>query len=74
MGDRAEEKFSRALRVEAKPNEDVESLLRRFKKKLKRDNRFLEIRKHDHFVSASEKKREKKRRRKLSDGRDIRDS
>ena len=56
------------LYVKAKKGEDVESLLVRFKKKLKEHDRFLEIRKHDYFIPKSQKRRQKQRRRKFVDG------
>jgi|ETNvirnome_2_300_1030623.scaffolds.fasta_scaffold75309_2 small subunit ribosomal protein S21 len=62
-----------SLEVHSRPNESIENLLRRFKRNLKRENRFVEIRKHDFFVKPSEKRRLKKRRKKLTDGTDIED-
>jgi len=61
------------LSVEVKPGEDKEYALRRFKQKLKRDDRFVEMRRHDYFIKPSAKKRLKRRRKKLSDGRDMQD-
>lgn len=60
-----------ALKVEARKGEDVENLLRRFKRKLKKEDRIIEIRKWDYYQKPSDKKRAKRRRKKFSDGRDF---
>jgi len=65
------EEGNMALKVEARSGEDVENLLRRFKRKLKKEDRIMEIRKWDYFEKPSDKKRAKRRRRKFSDGRDF---
>jgi len=59
------------ISVKAYRGEKVESLYRRFKRKLKHENFILEIRKSDYFIKPSEKRRQKKRRRKFTDGTTI---
>jgi len=65
------EEVNMALKVEARKGEDVENLLRRFKRKLKKEDRIIEIRKWDYYQKPSDKKRAKRRRKKFSDGRDF---
>jgi|3_EtaG_2_1085321.scaffolds.fasta_scaffold01420_10 small subunit ribosomal protein S21 len=65
------EEANMALKVEARKGEDVENLLRRFKRKLKKEDRIIEIRKWDYYQKPSDKKRAKRRRKKFSDGRDF---
>ena len=57
--------------VTAHKGEKVESLYKRFKRKIKRENLILEIKKRDFFVKPSEIRRQKKRRKKYSDGTPI---
>jgi|TARA_Y100000310_G_C20445158_1_gene698028 ribosomal protein S21 len=60
-----------ALYVVNKGNEGIESMLKRFKRVLKDEGRFIEMRKQDFFVKPSELKRKKRRRKKFVDGTDI---
>jgi ribosomal protein S21 len=62
-----------SLGVVVRDNENIEHALRRWKRNLKNEDRFVEMRKHDHFIKPSEKRRLKKRRKKLSDGTSIGD-
>ena len=48
--------------------ENIESMLRRFKKFLKMEDQFKELRKHDFFLKKSDKRKLKRRRRKFTDG------
>tara|TARA_Y100001938_G_C7716306_1_gene247885 strand:- start:203 stop:442 length:240 start_codon:yes stop_codon:yes gene_type:complete len=52
------------ISVSARSDESAENLVRRFKRKLKKDGMLKEIRAHylERFKSKSEKKREKKKR------------
>ena len=52
-------------------DEDIEMMLRRFKRKMKRSGLILEMRKKEFFVRPGELRRQKKRRRKTSDGETI---
>lgn len=47
--------------VKRYPTESLESMLRRFKKKLDKDNTLKDIRKHDFYLSKSEKRRLKRK-------------
>lgn len=62
-----------ALQVIANDGENIENLLRRFKKKLKYEGRFLEMRKKDFYIKKSERLRKRRRRKKLSDGTSIKE-
>ncbi|MAE81489.1 MAG: 30S ribosomal protein S21 [Flammeovirgaceae bacterium] len=66
-----EERPNNALKVVAKEGESIESLLRRFKKKLKFEDRFREIRKWDYYLKPSDRKKLRRRRKKLTDGTSI---
>lgn len=65
------EKEKVPLKVDARDRENIEVLLRRFKRLLKKDGRIMEIRKWDYYVKPSEKKKLKKRRKKFTDGSNI---
>ena len=43
--------------VKRYPTESLESMLRRFKKKLDKDNTLKDLRKHDFYLSKSEKRK-----------------
>ena len=43
--------------VQKFPGEKVETMLRRFKKKLEKDNTLKDLRKHDYYLSPSEKRK-----------------
>lgn len=43
--------------VKRYPTESLESMLRRFKKKLDKDNTLKDLRKHDFYMSKSEKRK-----------------
>ena len=47
--------------VKRYPTESLESMLRRFKKKLDKDNTLKDIRKHDFYLSKSEKRKLKRK-------------
>jgi len=47
--------------VKKYPTESLESMLRRFKKKLDKDNTLKDIRKHDFYLSKSEKRKLKRK-------------
>lgn len=42
--------------VQKYPKEPLESMIRRFKKKLEKDNTLKDLRKHDYYLSPSQKK------------------
>lgn len=47
--------------VKRYPTESLESMLRRFKKKLDKDNTLKDIRKHDFYLGKSEKRKLKRK-------------
>ena len=47
--------------VQRYPGEPIETMLRRFKKKLEKDNTLKDLRKHDYYLSPSEKKKLKRK-------------
>ena len=51
--------------------EDIENMLRRLKRKVKQDNRLLDIKKHEFFIRPGEIKRQKQRRSRYADGTPI---
>ena len=51
--------------------EDIENMLRRLKRKVKQDNRLLDIKKHEYFIRPGELRRQKRRRSRYSDGTPI---
>ena len=54
-----------------KDSEQLERALRDLKRQLKKDNFYKEIRKREFFVSPSEKKKLKKRRKTFTTGEDL---
>ncbi len=63
----------RSVNVVLYENETLDHALRRLKRKLKMDNMIPILRKNESFISPSEEKRMKKRRKKFSDGRQFTD-
>ena len=57
----------RSVNVEVR-NGNIEGALKEMKKRLKRDDFFLELRRREFYMKPSEIKKMKKRRRKTSDG------
>ena len=57
----------RSVNVEVK-NGNIEGALKEMKKRLKKDDFFLELRCREYYMKPSEIKKMKKRRRKTSDG------
>ena len=57
----------RSVNVEVR-NGNIEGALREMKKRLKKDDFFLELRRREYYMKPSEVKKMKKRRRKTSDG------
>ena len=53
--------------------QSLERALRELKRKLKKDDFYKEMRRREYFVSPSELKKLKKRRKKTIDGGDLRD-
>ena len=53
-------------------SQSLERALRELKRKLKRDDFYKELRRREYFVSPSELKKLKKRRKKATDGGDLR--
>ena len=53
-------------------SQSLERALRELKRKLKKDDFYKEIRRREYFVSPSELKKLKKRRKKTIDGGDLR--
>lgn len=45
------------MAVKARPGETVDSLLRRFKKDVLKSEVLKDLRKHEHYISPSEKRR-----------------
>lgn len=43
--------------VKLRPGESFDSLLRRFKKQVIKENTLIELKKHDYYVSPSQKRR-----------------
>jgi len=60
-----------SLYIKAYDNESAEGLLKRFKRQMKFEGRMQEIRKSDFYLTKSQKRRLKRRRRKTSDGREL---
>ena len=58
----------RCISVVRRENETLDSLLRRYKKKMKMDNLIEEIRKRECYLSPSVIKRNKRRRKKTIEG------
>ena len=54
-------------------SQSLERALRELKRKLKKDDFYKEMRRREYFVSPSELKKLKKRRKKTIDGGDLRD-
>ena len=54
-------------------SQSLERALRELKRKLKKDDFYKELRRREYFVSPSELKKLKKRRKKTIDGGDLRD-
>lgn len=52
-------------------NDTIEDMLKRFKRKMKYSGIMQELRKREYFISKSEEKRLKKRRKKTIDGKNI---
>ena len=52
--------------------QSLERALRELKRKLKKDDFYKEMRKREYFISPSELKKLKKRRKKTTDGGDLR--
>lgn len=52
-------------------DEPLEHMLKRLKRKLKHDGRILEMRRKEYFIRPGELRRQKRRRKKFSDGRNI---
>ena len=52
--------------------QSLERALRELKRKLKKDDFYKEMRKREYFISPSELKKLKKRRKKATDGGDLR--
>ena len=61
----------RVVSVEVKDPESLEYALKLFKRKLKKENFYVELRKKEFYQKPSEIKRAQKRRRKTSDGDDL---
>jgi len=57
----------RSVNVEVR-NGNIEGALREMKKRLKKDDFFLELRRREYYMKPSEVKKMKRRRRKTSDG------
>ena len=57
----------RSVNVEVR-NGNIEGALREMKKRLKKDDFFIELRRREHYMKPSEVKKMNKRRRKTSDG------
>jgi small subunit ribosomal protein S21 len=56
------------------PGEDVEQMLKRFKRKTKHSGLIVELRKREYFVRPGELKRQKMRRKKTSTGEVLTDT
>ena len=52
-------------------DEDIDTMLKRFKRKLKHNGRIVEMRKKEYYVRPGELKRQKMRRKKTSDGAEL---
>jgi len=52
-------------------NEPIEAMLSRFKRLLKNENIFIDMRKHDYFIRPGELRRQKRRRKKTISGEEI---
>ena len=61
----------RCVSVELRSPDDLEHALRLLKRKLKKENFYVELRKKEFYQKPSEIKRAQKRRRKTSDGDDL---
>ena len=57
--------------VKMHENDSIEDMLKRFKRKIKYSGIMQELRKREYFISKSEERRLKKRRRKTIDGKNI---
>ena len=60
-----------SLQVESRYKENIESLLRRFKRQMKWEGRMLEIREHEFYLKPSQKRKLKQRRKKTVSGDSI---
>ena len=60
----------RRLSVEVN-NGNIEDALKRLKRKLKRDNFYVEMKKREYYMKPSVEKKMKKRRKKLSSGEEL---
>lgn len=49
------------MAIKAKPNETVDSMLRRFKRETLKSGILQDLRKHEFFMSPSEKRRKKQK-------------
>lgn len=58
----------RAISVYPREGEDIDSVLKRFKRKLKDDGMIIELRRREYFMKPSEIKKMKRRRKKTIDG------
>jgi ribosomal protein S21 len=56
---------------DGKDSGSLERALRELKRKLKKDGFYKEIRRREYFISPSEERKLKKRRRKSTDGEDL---
>lgn len=61
---------TRSLSVEVW-NGDIEGAMRRLKRKLKKDNFYVEIKKREYYLKPSEEKKLKKRRKKSASGDEL---
>ena len=61
----------RCVSVEVKGPDQLEHALKLLKRKLKKENFYVELRKKEFYQKPSEIKRANKRRRKTSDGDDL---